>query len=201
MVPSSLLRTIVHCILDRQKGPVFPYYQCLVCLHYYVKVNKTLALMLLCYNWDWTEESMLTSHHTNLSFTLIQFFPTDGKLRWQKVQRWCFPSHMCSVSTSHTHILCLSTTCLHSTAHDCSLFFCNNVISLKQLSFWPLMEKPKTQAVLKWPQFEKWIWRRDYTLKFLLAKVPHLTPEGLSHFKLHVISHANVLYCVAKLVY
>lgn len=42
--------------------------------------------------------------------------------------------------------------------------------------------------------------RRD-TLKFLSAEVPHLTPEGLSHFKQHVISHANVLYCIAKLLY
>ncbi len=49
-MPSSLLRTIVHCILDRQRRPVYPYYQCFMgnVMHYYVRVNKTLASMLLC---------------------------------------------------------------------------------------------------------------------------------------------------------
>ncbi len=64
------------------------------------------------------------------------------------------------------------------------------------------MEKPTTQAVL-YQMASIWsmhVERKD-TLKFPSATVPHLTPEGLSHFKQHVISHANVLYCIAKLLY
>ncbi len=59
------------------------------------------------------------------------------------------------------------------------------------------MEKPKTQAVLykMAPIWRMNVERKD-TLKFLSATVPHLTPEGLSHFKQHVISHAC---CIALL--
>lgn len=46
---------------------------------------------------------MLTSHHTNLSFTLIQFFPTEWQTQVTEGAEVVLFPHTCAQYQPHTH--------------------------------------------------------------------------------------------------